>query len=236
MPESLVIPSQFRGPARSANGGYTCGLVAELVDADVVEVTLRLPPPLEVDLSVERGGEGVVRVLDGAELVAEARPSTLELELPDAPSFAEAERLSSERGDDPEHPFPGCFVCGPARGPGDGLRLQPAPLGDGRVVAPWRVEQQFAGRRFAWAALDCPGGWAVQPDATRGISVLGRLAARVLAEPRAADECVVVGWPLGGADGRKHDAGTAVYRDGEPIAFARAVWIAMTEAIRDPSG
>ena len=37
----------------SANGGYACGLVAGAVDAHVIEVTLHLPPPLEVDLSVD---------------------------------------------------------------------------------------------------------------------------------------------------------------------------------------
>jgi len=133
---SLLIPRQFRGPARSANGGYTCGLVAELVDADVVEVTLRQPPPLEIPLAVERNGDGSVRVLHEDALVAEARPASLELEPPAAPSFAEAAERSAQHAGDPDHPFPGCFVCGPGREPGDALRLAPAPLGDGRLVAP----------------------------------------------------------------------------------------------------
>jgi hypothetical protein len=233
LPESIAIPRQFRGPARSANGGYTCGLVAGLLDAEIVEVTLRRPPPLEVELVVTRDGD-CVRVLAGTEVVAEARPGALELEPPaPPPAFAEAERLSSLRGDDPDHPFPGCFVCGPAREIGDALRLRPAPSGAGRVAAPWRVESQFAGARFAWAALDCPGGWAVQPDSTRGISVLGRLTGLVLDPPRAGDECVVIGWPLG-REGRKLHAGTAVFREGEPIALGRAVWFSVGEDVRDP--
>jgi hypothetical protein len=233
LPESIVIPRRFRGPARSANGGYTCGLVAGLLDADVVEVTLRRPPPLEVELAVQRKEAGVL-VLDGAEVVAEARPAELELEPAPPPGFADAERLSSLRGDDPNHPFPGCFVCGPAREPGDALRLRPAPVGDGRVAAPWRVETELAGAPFAWAALDCPGGWAVQPDANRGVSVLGRLTARVFAPPKVGDECVVVGWPVGRED-RKLHAGTAVYRDDELLALGRAVWFSMTDDVRDPA-
>jgi hypothetical protein len=234
--ESIAIPRQFRGPARSANGGYTCGLIAELVDADAVEVTLRKPPPLEVALAVERDGEGLVRVVHDGSLVAEARPAAGALEAHSAPppSFADAELLSAEHGDDPDHPFPGCFVCGPAREPGEGLRLRPAPLGDGRVAASWRVEPQLAGFRFAWAALDCPGGWAVQPDGSRGISVLGRLSARVLAPPRAGDECVVVGWPSG-SEGRKRYAGTALYRGSELLALGHAVWFELGEEARDPA-
>ncbi|HLX32742.1 MAG TPA: hypothetical protein VKR79_08235 [Gaiellaceae bacterium] len=231
--DSILIPRQFRGPARSANGGYTCGTIAELVGADVVEVTLRRPPPLDSELAVEPDGAGGIRVLSEGEVVAEARPSSLELELPAVPSFAEARRISEARGDDPDHPFPGCFVCGPARDPGDGLRLRPAPLGDGCVVAPWLVEPEFAGARFAWAALDCPGGWAVQPDATRGISVVGRLTGRVLSAPEAGDECVVVGWPLGEPDGRRHRAGTAIFRDGSLLAMAEAIWFEMDDAVRD---
>jgi len=235
LPDSILIPRQFRGPAQSANGGYTCGTIAELVGADVVEVTLRKPPPLDVELTVARGADGWVEVIHGEQVVAEARPSSLERDVPGAPSFEEARRLSAERGDDPDHPFPGCFVCGPGRAPGDGLRLRPAPLGDGRLVAPWLVAPQFAGRRFAWAALDCPGGWAVQPDASRGISVLGRLTARVLAPPDAGDECVVVGWPLGEPDGRRRFAGTALLRDGSVLAMARAVWFEMDDDVRDPA-
>lgn len=229
MTESIVIPRRFRGPEASANGGYTCGTVAELVDASVVEVTLRKPPPLDVAMAVERDGD-VIRVLHNGDLVAEARPGVLDLEPPAPVDFAEAKRLADARGDDPDHPFPGCFVCGPS---GDGLRLRPVPLGDGRLVAPWLVPPEFAAARFAWAALDCPGGWAVQPDGSRGLSVLGRLTARVDSAPQAGDECVVVGWPVALGEGRKLHAGTALVRNGTLLALARAVWFTVDEAMRD---
>jgi hypothetical protein len=239
LPGEILIERRFRGPAGSGNGGYTCGLIADLLDGGGVEVTLLLPPPLETPLAVERHGDGV-RIRNGDALVAEARAAEPALEPPVPPSFAEAATLSAARPDDPGHPFPGCFVCGPGREAGDALALRPAPLGDGRVVAPWPVDERLAGPgrvpvRFAWAALDCPGGWAVQPDATRGISVLGRLTVRVHEPPSAGDECVVVGWPLGG-EGRRLHAGTALFRDGQLLAIGRAVWFSVDPDVRDPTG
>jgi hypothetical protein len=225
----ICIPRRFRGPEASANGGYTCGVIAELVDTDVVEVTLRKPPPLDVEMAVKLG-DGVVRMIHDGELIAEARPGVLDLEPPRAVGFAEAKEVSDAHGDDPDHPFPGCFVCGPKS---EGRRLRPTPVGDGRLVAPWLVPHEFAAPRFAWAALDCPGGWAVQPDGSRGISVLGRLTARIDRAPQAGDECVVVAWPLGAPEGRKLHAGTALFRDGTLLALGRAVWFEIDDTRRD---
>ena len=50
MSETLTIPARFNGPPASANGGYTCGLVAGLVGAEDVSVSLRLPPPISKPL------------------------------------------------------------------------------------------------------------------------------------------------------------------------------------------
>jgi hypothetical protein len=224
-PDTFTIDRRYRGPEQSGNGGYTCGRIAAFVDAPVAEVTLRLPPPLETPLRVEHGD--VVSVLHGDELVAEARPVTLDLELPEPVSYERALELADAQPPDPDHPFPGCFTCGPA---GDGLRLRPAPVGDGRVAAPWLVGESSP--ELVWAALDCPGAFAVNPGFERGLTVLGRLTASVLSLPEAGDECVVVGWPLGG-EGRKYLAGTAVFRGDEPIAWARAVWIGVGDERRD---
>ncbi len=221
-----MITRRYRGPQNSGNGGYTCGRVAAYVEsADAVEVTLRLPPPLDTPLRVERNG--TLRVLDGEALVAEAQPAELDLELPAPVSFAEAERLAAANPPDPDHPFPGCFTCGPQ---GDGLRLNPSPTGDGRVAAPWRPESDAP--ELVWAALDCPGAFAVNPDLARGLTVLGRLAAHIESTPAAGDECVVVGWPIGG-EGRRLFAGTAVFRGEEPLAWARAVWVRVGDEFRD---
>ena len=57
----LIIARRFRGPRTSANGGYASGLLAQAVhelgldDGSGVEVTLRLPPPLERPLTVDAG-------------------------------------------------------------------------------------------------------------------------------------------------------------------------------------
>ena len=222
---TLVVARRYRGPADSGNGGYTCGLVAALVDGDA-EVTLRAPPPLERPLRVERG-DGQVRVLDLDTLVAEARAVPLEFAPTEPVPHAVAAERSAALDDDPNHPFPSCFVCGPGREPGDGLRLRPAPIGDGRVAAPWTPTREQAGRpELVWAALDCPGAFAIDPYLERGVSVLGRLHARVLETPRRGEECVVVGWPLADGEGRKQFAGTALFGEGgRLLGLGRATWI-----------
>jgi hypothetical protein len=216
----LVIDPRFSGPAGSANGGYTCGLVADFVDGSV-EVTLRRPPPLGRPLSVEREGGGVV-VRDGDAVVAEAVEAPFDLDVPEPPTQDEATRASSRYPGFDAHAFPKCFVCGPEREAGDGLRIFAGPLGDGRVAAPWTPTE--VDRHVVWAALDCPGAIAVGfPD--RGETLLGRFSARIDDLPEVGEACVVVGWPLG-EEGRKLYAGTALYGEGgRPLARARATWI-----------
>jgi hypothetical protein len=212
--ETVEIARRFRGPSSSGNGGYTCGLLSRLVEGDA-EVTLRVPPPLDTPLRVDG-----LRVFDGDTLVAEVRPTRVDLELPEPVSFAEATALQPPP--DPDHPFPECFVCGPQ---GDGLRLRPGPDGDGLVAAPWSVGE--TSHELVWAALDCPGAFAVNPGFERGVSVLGRLAAHVEEIPSVGDELVVMAWDLGGADGRRLHAGTALFRGSKPLAWARAVWFTL---------
>ena len=226
-----MIERRFRGPAASANGGYTCGRLAALVAASAVEVTLRAPPPLERPLRVEHRGDRVL-LLDESKLVAEAvaAPAPVELEVPRSVTVAEAAAAEAAASDD-EHAFPECFVCGPAREPGDALRLRPGRLGDEELVAAvWAPHPSLAGedgsvrREFVWAALDCPGAFAVEGTG-RGMTVLGRLAARIDEPPRVGGEYVVLGWPRGG-EGRKHEAGTALLAPtGQVLAYAQAVWI-----------
>jgi len=232
--DTLTIERRYRGPEGSGNGGYTCGIVAAFVAGDA-EVTLRVPPPLETPLRVERDADGHVRVLDGETLVAEARPAVLEVHPSEPVSFALAAERSAAQPDDPRHPFPTCFVCGPARERGDGLRLKPAPAGDDRLAAAWTPTEEQAGRpELVWAALDCPGAFAVDPQLERGVSVLGRLHARVVDTPVAGEPCVVVAWPLAQDEGRKRFAGTAVFGEsGRLLGLARATWILIEP--RDPT-
>ena len=215
----VVIDRKFRGPSGSANGGYTCGLLASFAHGPA-EVTLRLPPPLERPLEVVT--DGPIELRDGADLVAELSLSEVDLEIPTPVSFEEA-AAAALPGGDRDSAFPECFVCGWARK--DGMRIYAGPVrGRELVAATWIPGGDVISSEFVWAALDCPGAYAVQSGA-RGDPVLGRLAARVDHLPRPGEHCVVIGWPLG-ADGRKLYAGTAVFGDdGRVLGSARATWI-----------
>ena len=215
----LVIDRKFRGPAESANGGFTCGLLASFMHGPA-EVTLRLPPPLERPLEVVT--DGPLQLRDGEEVVAEAVAAQLELDVPDPIAFEEAAAAALSEGDR-ESVFPECFVCGWARE--DGMRIYAGPV-EGRelVAATWVPRDDVISSEFVWAALDCPGAYAVE-FGQRGNPVLGRLAARVEHLPHSGEQCVVLGWPLG-ADGRKLYAGTALFgEDGRTLGAARATWI-----------
>lgn len=233
--EFVVLP-RFCGPPRSGNGGYVAGRLASFVNADVVEVTLRSPPPLGVPLQVLDDAPGV-RLQDGQILVAQAIPTALDGERPDPVEFGAAAAAAEHYAGRRSHPFPTCFVCGLDREAGDGMRLEPGRIDDaiqGRVAASWRPDPSLAGAdgvigpEFGWAALDCPGGWAA------GISgrpmVLGRMTARIKSMPRPHDRCVVVG-QLRGTDGRKAFTSSALYgNDGELLANATATWLQVDPA------
>jgi hypothetical protein len=217
----IVFPHRFRGPLTSANGGYASGRLAAFVDAEEVEVTLRLPPPLERPLRVERGAEGA-RLLDGDALVAEARPATLDVEAP-APvpvDAAEAAREHHVRNWTPD--FRECYVCGVRE---DGLEIRVGAVAGREPLHAAPVVLDDPSSEIVWAAIDCPGAFAVAGDG-RGEVVLGRMAARVDRVPADGEQCVVASWPLGD-EGRKHFAGTALFSaDGELLALARQTWIA----------
>jgi hypothetical protein len=224
---TIVIDPRFRGPPDSGNGGYVCGLVGAAAGQGVA-VRLRRPPPLGVPLELVEAG-GVLSLLHGSVIVAEARPETVAVDVPSPPEHAEAVVASRGYLGFADHPFPTCFVCGPRRAEGDGLRIFAGPLG-GRpmVAAPWIPDQSLAGPdgtiapEFLWAALDCPGGFAT-PVAGRTV-VLGEMVAAIERRVRPGDACVVLGWPLH-SEGRKHYVGTAIFKpDGEVVARSRATW------------
>ncbi|HEY6275209.1 MAG TPA: hypothetical protein VIX86_02650 [Streptosporangiaceae bacterium] len=247
MTGSLVIAPRFCGPPGSGNGGYVCGLIAGCLDG-TAEVTLRRPPPLQWPLAVERDDHGSVRVLDGQKLIAEAVvvPGGPHVRLPDPVTIRQA-RAAGARSQlrmHPElHPFPGCFVCGPDRLPGDGLRICVGPVpGTGLSADLWFPGEELADAsgqirpEFIWAALDCPGGIGAlcEPVPDGAPYLLGRLAARRMGEVIACEPHVVVGWRLA-AEGRKISAGSAVFTArGQAVAVARATWIRLRCPARRP--
>jgi len=220
--ETVTIDRRYRGPLRSANGGYACGLLGSRVGA-AAEVTLRLPPPLERLLTIRPDGERLV-LEDGDVLVAEAVAGDPGVEPPSPPDRVSAAAAAEGVGAFGPPEFAECFVCG-AREDGSGLGIHPGPvpgLPAGLVATTWTAHD--VSPEVTWAAIDCPGAYAAG-DPGRGEVVLGRMTARVDRLPEEGEPCVVVGWPLG-EDGRKLFAGTALYgRDGAPLAVARQVWI-----------
>lgn len=228
----MQIAKRYCGPPTSGNGGYTCGLLAEHVDGPAV-VRLHRPPPLETELHVEPGESGVgsVALFDDDTLIAEARPTSVSLDIPEPPSFSQAERASRGFPGFDRHPFVDCFVCGPARKPGDGMRLFAGPLDDAAIVAtPWVPdaslcdESGVARPEFVWAALDCPGGFTFTYPEEAAI-LLGQMAGDLRGSVRVGERCVVIGWELSHA-GRKHIVGTALLgAGGEPVAVAEAIWL-----------
>ncbi|TQV66702.1 hypothetical protein FKG94_26775 [Exilibacterium tricleocarpae] len=84
---------------------------------------------------------------------------------------------------------------------------------------------------FLWAALDCPGYFAVQARAD--LALLGRLAAVIGADVVPGEPLIVTGWPIA-HDGRKHRAGTALFdAAGKLFARAEATWISLKTAAAD---
>jgi hypothetical protein len=229
--EQVRIDSRFRGPADSGNGGYSCGILANFLDPQAAEVTLRLPPPLDRPLEVETGDDGTATMRNGEALVAEARSiDDLELEIPKPIGIDDAVAARAASPMQLDHPYPECFVCGSGRQPGDGLRVTCGPVGDEMVASPWHVDETVSNDgevppEIVWSVLDCPGGIAGMLLPDLGQSVLGRLAARIYGRVEPGTTCVAVGWPIG-REGRKFDAGSAIFsQDGETIAHARATWI-----------
>lgn len=226
----LVIARRFRGPLTSGNGGYTCGMLAAAASKPV-EVRLIKPPPLDTRLEIiDDPASGGLRLMDGADPVASATPKTFQLEVPRPPSYAEALAAVSRYEGFQEHAYSDCFVCGPVRSRGDGMRIFASPI-EGRdlVAAAWMPDRSLVGAdgkvlpEFMWAALDCPGFFA-SGVASRG-ALLGTYAARIDRCVNLDAACVVIGWPIR-HEGRKHVVGTAVFDNfGEICGRAIATWI-----------
>jgi hypothetical protein len=237
---TVTIERRFNGPPDSANGGYTCGLLARAVDG-IAEVSLRAPPPIERELVVEGDGRSA-RLLDGETVVAEAVAVGPErfVEPPGGVAAGEAraaEGRSTYLNAD-THPFPTCFVCGPLRDDGDGLRIFPGPVDRPATFAcAWTPSESVVGAygtvpvEVVWAALDCPtsapGMNEPGPDGKVLPIVLARLAVDVRGPVEAGAEHMITSWEIA-RDGRKREAGAALYSvegGDELLAVARALWI-----------
>lgn len=225
------VAARFCGPPASANGGYICGLIADAIGR-LVTVRLTAPPPLDTDMTVQEGPEQTWYVEHAGVRVAEARPASLTGFVVPAPvSYVEALDAALHGPSDPgEHPCPGCFVCGPLRPRGDGLRLFAGPVPGRDIVATgWlptadlaRTDGKIA-PEFIAAALDCPGFQALRTG--RQPWLLGEYTCRIDRRVHVEEPCVIVGWKIE-SKGRKSIVGTALFdEDGELCAVAQGLWI-----------
>lgn len=234
MANSILIERRFCGPPDSGNGGYVCGRLASFLEGPAL-VRLQGPPPLHVDMEVRKARAGVELVHSGT-VIAWARTAEVAIELPAAPTYAEAEAAARSYRGFRSHPFPTCFVCGPERKEGDGLRIFPGVVpGRGLVAAPWIPHASLddgngaVRREFLWAALDCPGGFSFEvPDGAA--LLLGEIAVSVNGSVSVGERCVVVGWALT-RDGRRYYTGTALFSEtGECRGLARATWFEVVKS------
>jgi len=228
---SLLIPAPLNGPSDSANGGIVAGRLAALLPAGrPVTVTLRLPPPLDVELPVEQAGTGI-RLLHGGGLVAEAVAGGEAPEPVPPVDFDTAAEAATRFEGFREHPFPTCVGCGTERPDGLACHAGPVDAADPTYVAtPFVPRADLAcglgtsgDLALTWAALDCAGGWSIGLAGRR--AVLGRMTALITEVPEVGERCVVVArcdrW-----DGRKaYSRSTGYGEDGRPLGVTSAVWI-----------
>jgi hypothetical protein len=196
---------------------------------------------LEQRLDVAESTDGAVELREADTVIATGRPVALDISDIPAATFLEAEEAARRTPyDESTHKLPTCFVCGPARAHGDGLRIFAGPLrpeaNASAVAASWVPYTNLVGEggrvapEFVWAALDCPTGYAGLGARHLGLSgtetiLLGRMAARIDERPRPGDQCIVVAWPTG-RDGRKLLANSALLGpSGQLLAAARATWL-----------
>jgi hypothetical protein len=237
MADHVIIRKQFMGPPGYGQGGYTCGVVAELIGG-TAEVTLRRPVPCDTELTVQQTDDGGVALSARDTVVAQGVPTVLDIDVPTPVSYEEAVTASKFFPGLQQHPVSTCFVCSPKVPEPNGLRIFPGPIRERSIVAtPWTPAAWLADTedkvdpKFLWAVLDCPSGWAMAtlsgflgPPPYSPVA-LGRLAAKISKPIKAGARCVAIGWPIG-VDGRKGYAGTALFSsDGTLHAIGKATWI-----------
>lgn len=230
---TVVVPETHVGPPSMGHGGYVAGLLAPRIPG-AAQVTLRRATPVGVPLSLVDDGTGRWELRDGDDLVAEAEPADLDLDVPPVPTVeaARAAETGSPSRWNGQGVHPICFGCGLAREDDLGLGLGVGPVevdGTRQVAAVWRPPARFAeddgivDPHIVLAALDCPGAMAWIAENTFA-GLLGRIVAEQAGPVRAGVDHVVTAWRIE-RDGRKLFSGTALATaDGEVLARTRQTW------------
>jgi hypothetical protein len=233
------VEHRYRGPRElphgehHGHGGYFCGRVAQLVRG-LTALSIPKPIPLERDLVV-RTSSGHTTVHVGEVKIAggEVRGVPLSVTVPGPISFEEARQAGTRFRGFTGHPFPECFACGHRRDKGDGLRIFTGEVGNDvngepQLAGVWSPDRSsidddgFIRPEIVWAALDCPGGWAV-PGKCSTIALQVELLERIPGDR----PLIVRGWlqqPVD-PDRKSRFAGTAILDEtGRALALGAAIW------------
>lgn len=244
--KTLIVEGQYNGPPNSGNGGYSCGLFAHSHPSyghQPLEVTLRNPVPLDQTLHVSPVASAL-EIRKGDTLIGVVSETAMDIEPLPAPSLSQAKEAETRYSGFEDHPFRSCFVCGPDRAVGDGLRLFTGQVHDSHgsaintVAASWNPypaladEQGCLKPEFIWAALDCPTYFGAFVGKHNVPAVLGKQALVILRDQLYADvPYVLQSWPLS-QQGRKHLSAGALYTaGGECVAICRATWVVLEESL-----
>ena len=244
----MRLDKKYCGPPRSGNGGYVCGLCAQhsyfslspenqeqIREPFSFEVKYKNPLPVETEFQVINSArESSLTDMDGNQVFAQGKTTTgTSTSLPDPITYRQAQEAAVKSLPSDQHIFPDCFVCGPNRHTGDGLRIFAGPLGsEPMVAAPWDVHPSFVLKErllplpVLWAALDCPGYFAYhfQSSSTFIPTVLAKMQCTVYDNQIRSNDLVVMGWvkkqklPL-------IEVGTALFEGKHLLAQAEAVWM-----------
>jgi hypothetical protein len=230
---TVEIKQRFCGPPNSGNGGYSCGIIGKNLSGPS-QVRLHRPPPLDQPLTLSQEGDNWSLKHQG-QLVGSAQPTELNLLVPTPPSLTQARAARSAYPKDLAHVFSTCFVCGPDRDAGDGLRLFCGSVGNSYSEVPlvacdWQPDaalldaQGNVAAEYIWSALDCPSYFALGL-ATDKISLLAQMSCSIDRPVQGNQPLIVFAWKRY-IDGRKGFSGAALANaQGDILARAEHVWI-----------
>ncbi|TQM33457.1 PaaI family thioesterase [Nocardia bhagyanarayanae] len=232
--DEITIPEHIHGYPDVAFGGFVAGVLATRCPAPTARVDFRAKVPVGTPLALTSTAVNGTALTDAdGKVLAEIGEATLSLDIPPAPSWAEAEALTTGVLASGERRVTDCYGCGAACAPGRGLRLFPWVLpGRDLAAAAWVPDPALGAADGAvttenvWAALDCPGGHAgFLLSGMRQGAVTAALTATLLRPIRVGEPHIAHAWPIG-KDGRKYTVGVALSTaSGELCAVSEALWI-----------
>jgi hypothetical protein len=228
--DTIIIDPRFNRFPDIALGGYVGGVLAHT--RAKAEIQLRRPVRLGRPYQKMVLPDGTEALQEGSDVFAVARDASVDLEPPRPVGLEASEIASLDYVGHHRHFVTNCFVCGPSRSEGDGLRIFPGII-TGRediVAAPWMPSMSLAnssgivGSEYTWSALDCPSIWALillgRADSDER-AVTSRLAVELISPIIAGQPQVVMGWKVS-ETGRMRVAGGAIFSpEGKLRAIAK---------------